>query len=123
MSRFAIGLSRIADRLKDAAAPLGTVSYQPITGPAIDITGKCWIGRTFYSRIQKESGASVQWGDRDYLINVSDLGIEPRRGDRITETVGDVSTVYELHDFFGEGSWRYSDPSKTIYRVHTKEVG
>lgn len=88
------------------------------------------VGRTLFAQTNPGSGAnraSVEWGDRDYLIAVSDLAfagspITPTKGDRITQIVNGVSLVFELTTPTGEPVWRYSDPERTTYRVHCKRV-
>lgn len=89
------------------------------------------VGRTLFSSVSPGTGngrASVEWGDRDYLIRVADLvlngsPITPQKGDQITHTVNGVSLVFELMTPTGEPAWRYSDELRTTYRIHTKRVG
>jgi len=64
---------------------------------------------------------------RDFLINTKDLlssviGTWPRRGDRIIETDGEITFVYELMSIGNEPPWRYSDPFRIKLRIHTKLV-
>lgn len=86
-----------------------------------------WIGNTLFARTLDEPGASVIWGDRDYLIPVASLVIggtatTPQKGDRITETIDGVPVVFELQTPTGEPSWRHSDQDRTRYRIHTKKA-
>jgi hypothetical protein len=65
-------------------------------------------------------GILVRVISRDYFINAEDLTIgQPKAGDRIE----DEGIVYEVNSFGGEPAWRFSDPNRRTYRVHTKEVG
>ena len=93
----------------------------------IDITEadeQAWIGRTAFSS-SRVDGPRIEWGDRDYLIAVaalSDLG-EPAEGDLITETINGTACEFKvLRPDTGEPAWRFSDPTRTRYRVHVKQV-
>lgn len=88
-----------------------------------------WDGRTLFSRQPKEpGGAAAVWGDRDYLFAVSDLvaaGIPgtPQLGDRVTETIGGTAVTFEITTpDTGEPAVRFSDQTRTVWRVHTKRV-
>lgn len=86
------------------------------------------VGRTLFALGPLAgSGAAVVYGDRDYLIHVDDFAITgpatPKDGDRITEVIDGVSLVFEVKPpVTGEPSWRYSDPSRTRFRLHCKRV-
>lgn len=93
---------------------------------AVQIEGlTAWVGRTrFAQSAPLPGGASLIWGDRDYLIAVGDLTLgEPAEGDRIEETIEGVACVFEcMVPDTGEPAWRYSDSSRTLYRLHMKQV-
>lgn len=80
-------------------------------------------GRTLFAGLS-EQAVAVQWGERDYLIEVADLVLNgsattPQRGDRITEG----SDVWELASpQTEEACWRYSDQGRTAFRCHVKRV-
>ena len=86
------------------------------------------IGRTLM-KIEDGYGAiHMQWTDRDFLISPADLilagsVITPERGDTIRETVGTKIYTYEVNAPGGEPAWRWSDPHRSLYRIHTKEIG
>lgn len=94
---------------------------------SVTLTG--WVGRTAFAQLPGSgSGAAVIWGDRDYLIPVSDLvlggsAVTPQRGDRISETIDGVSLTFEVLAPGTEPAWRYSDAGRQTYRVHCKKVG
>ena len=93
---------------------------------AVSATLTAVVGRTVFSR-NTPNGAAVEIGERDYLINVADLvlsgsAVEPVKGDRITEVINGISLVFEIVPPLGEPAWRYSDPSRTKYRLHMKKV-
>ena len=87
-----------------------------------------WIGSTVFQRNQMDPGAAVIWGDRDYLILVADLILGgslsvPKVGDRITETIAGVATVFEIMPpDNNEPAWRLADQMRTAYRLHVKRV-
>lgn len=119
-------LSRLLQRSASPATSQGpvTLTYHPLDNPTgeIDLTGKAWVGRTVFSRLNKEGGAAVVFGDRDYMVPVAELPAEPQRGDRIVETINGVETTFECVEPLGEPAWRYADPGHTLYRVHVKKV-
>lgn len=72
-------------------------------------------------------GTVVRSQVRDYLIAAADLIIhgqaaEPKRGDKIEETVGNQRFIYEVMPLGAEGPWRYSGPGRDTYRVHTRLI-
>ena len=86
------------------------------------------IGRTLMKLDDGYGGVRMQWSDRDFLINPADLVlagslITPERGDTILETVGTKVYSYEVNAPGGEPAWRWSDPHRSLYRIHTKEIG
>jgi hypothetical protein len=88
-----------------------------------------WLGRTLFSRQPAEpGGAAAVWGDRDYLIAVADLAAAgfaglPATGDRIAETIAGAVVVFEVMvPETSEPESRYSDATRTVFRVHTKRV-
>lgn len=97
-----------------------TVAY---TRGATSVTITAVLGRTLFAS-NEEGGPRVEFGDRDYLVNVAALAAlgfgEPRVGDRVT----DAGLTFEVQTpDVGEPAWRYSDPGRTDYRLHTKQVG
>lgn len=85
------------------------------------------VGRTVFAR-NGVSGAAIEFGERDYIIAREDLvlggvAVEPREGDRLTEVIGGLTVVFEVVPPLGEPAWRWSDPTRTAYRIHVKEVG
>lgn len=84
------------------------------------------IGRTVF---ETDNGYGVveRTESRDFLISAVDLvlaGLEtlPQRGDRIRETQGTTTFVYEVMAPGKEPHWRYSDPGRRTLRIHTKHV-
>jgi hypothetical protein len=69
----------------------------------------------------------VRHESRDFLLLAADLVLDgtstlPQRGDRIYESQGDQTYVYEVTAPAKEPCWRYSDPYRKTLRIHTKQV-
>ena len=84
------------------------------------------IGKSEYEQDDGD-GVITRAQVRDFLISTKDLlqspiGTWPRRGDRIIETDGKITFVYELMSIGNEPPWRYSDPFRIKLRIHTKLV-
>ena len=83
------------------------------------------VGKTIF-RIEGD-GILERIESRDYLILTADLVLDdqqtlPERGDRIRETEGSKTFVYEVMAPGKEPHWRYSDPYRKTLRIHTKHV-
>lgn len=79
------------------------------------------FGRTLFNLQDRTSGGKVVWGERDYIIAVSELTAfgMPKQGDRISHG-GEVFEV-SMPDV-NEPHWRYSDNQRTMFRIHTRKV-
>ena len=69
--------------------------------------------------IADESGLTIQGAAKDFLILASQLPYEPEPGDVI---VAD-GRQYEVMPLAGDSCWRWSDPYRKTYRIHTKDIG
>jgi hypothetical protein len=116
------GMAWLASQLKTHVSRL--VIYQRDDAQvAIQAT----VGRTLLKLDDGEGGVVLQWTDRDFLISAADLVLGgsltlPQRGDRIRETLGAVTRVYEVMAPGDEPPWRHSDPYGKVLRIHTKLV-
>lgn len=84
------------------------------------------IGRTEFEQAD-EFGVIHKIEARDYLMLSADLVLAgvpmlPRAGDRIRETDGARTFVYEVMAPGNEPPFRYSDPYRRTLRIHTKHV-
>lgn len=82
------------------------------------------VGRTVFTA-DNGYGLFERAESRDYLVSVDDLadfGV-PLRGDQVLESVGGSVHVFEVMAPGHEPHFRYSDPGRTAYRIHTKHVG
>jgi len=69
--------------------------------------------------IADESGLTITAGVWDFLILAEELGFDPEPGDVIAAN----GRKYEVMNLGGENCWRWSDPYRQTYRIHTKDIG
>ena len=84
------------------------------------------VGKTTFE-VDDGYGVLVRYESRDFLILAADLAIQqqpflPEQGDRIRETQGQATFVYEVTAPGKEPCWRYSDAYRKTLRIHTKQV-
>ena len=99
-----------------------TVTY---TRSSTSLSITAVVGRTVFNSGIDGPGLRIEYGERDYLITASALASlgEPQLGDRITETVGGATRVFEvMQPSSGDPPWRWSDPAMIVYRIHVKQV-
>ena len=85
------------------------------------------IGKTAFEQAD-DAGLIHRVESRDFLIRTADLDLGagptlPRAGDQVRETVGTSVFVYEVNAPGGQPPFRYSDPYRRVFRVHTKHIG
>ncbi len=100
-----------------------TVVYQR-DADAVEIAAT--VGRTEFEQVD-DFGVVHKVQSRDFLVRAADLVLAgaptlPKAGDRIRETVGAQTFVYEVMAPGKEPPWRYSDPYRKALRIHTKHV-
>lgn len=107
---------------------LSQYASRPIVYQRDDVSAElhAMVGKSEYEQDDGE-GVITRAQVRDFLVNTKDLlhstiGTWPRRGDRILETDGDTTFVYELMSIGNEPPWRYSDPFRFKLRLHTKLI-
>jgi len=116
------GAGWLADQLKTHAST--EVVYQR---GADQVAVQATIGKTEFE-IDDGSGVIQRFESRDYLIQTADLKLGgvltlPVAGDRIRETAGDQTLVYEVLAPGNEPHFRFSDPFRKVLRIHAKHVG
>ncbi len=116
------GAAWLADQLKTHAST--EVVYQR---GANQVAVQATIGKTEFE-VDDGAGIIQRVQSRDYLIQAADLQLAglvtlPRAGDRIRESVGEKTFVYEVLAPGNEPPYRYSDPFRKLLRIHTKHVG
>jgi len=85
-----------------------------------DVTVNATYGATRYEQTDA-SGVVLESRVWDFLIAASELTAtgEPRSGDQI---IAD-GQKYELLHVGDDGVWRFSDPFRQVYRIHTRQIG
>lgn len=116
------GSSWLVDKMKTYASV--EVVYER---GAEQVPVKATIGKTEFE-LDDGSGVVVRIHSRDYLIHAADLQLGgapmlPVAGDRIRETQGGTTFVYEVMSPGTEPHYRYSDAFRKLLRIHTKHVG
>jgi len=113
----------MADMLRDGIAWLGQqrvahcsseVIYQR---PPDSYTVNAVYGDT-HVEVADETGMTVVSKVWDFIIQANELSFDPEPGD-IIEADG---RQYEVMNLNGE-CWRWSDPYRTAYRIHTRDTG
>jgi len=72
--------------------------------------------------VADESGLTITAGVWDFLILADAFlqeGFEPEPGDVIAAS----GRRYEVMNLGGQDCWRWSDPYRQTYRIHTKDIG
>ena len=115
------GSSWLADQMKTHASV--DVVYER---GAEQVPLKATIGKTEFE-LDDGSGVVVRIQSRDYLLHAADLQLNgsptlPVAGDRIRETQGDKTFVYEVMAPGNEPHYRYSDTFRKLLRIHSKHV-
>lgn len=115
------GSDWLADQLKTHASRV--VVYRRGVD---EVTVQATIGRTLFE-VDNGFGIVERTESRDFLVPAADLVLAgspalPERGDRIRETQGTTTFVYEVMAPGKEPHWRYSDPYRRTLRIHTKHV-
>lgn len=116
------GQAWLTDQLQEHAAT--EVTYRR---GGEEVTVRAVIGRTLLKLDDGMGGVRMEWTDRDYLIRATDLVLggspaSPQRGDQIREVVGGSTLVFEVLAPEGEPPWRYADPHRQMFRLHTKQI-
>ena len=78
-------------------------------------------GKTDFA-VADESGLTITAHVWDFLILAEDFsqeGFEPEAADVIAAD----GRRYEIMNLAGDGCWRWSDPYRQTYRIHTKDIG
>lgn len=106
------------ETLRDALTACAAVDavYKPLGGGAVPI--KAVAGRTVF-RSTDANGMWTRFETRDFIVPRGLLPSEPQVGDEVEFLGG----AYEVLSPNGEPAWRWSDPFKTAYRIHTKHIG
>lgn len=122
----------MADLLEQGASFLDAQRHAHMTRPvsyargATAIEMHATIGRTEFEQAD-EAGLIHRVESRDFLVRTADLILDgqptlPKAGDRIRETDGTATLVYEVLSPGDEPVFRYSDSYRKALRIHTKHI-
>lgn len=93
-----------------------SIVYSPLSGEVHPLFAT--IGKTLF-RSENEYGVTVRTASVDFIVEASDLGQEPKRGDEIIY----ANRRYEVLAPNNEPCWRWSGTDFKTYRIHTKYIG
>lgn len=93
---------------------------------AQEVPASATVGTTIF-RLDVGPGITERIEARDFLIAATDLAgltgfTQPQRGDRVIEDDATTRQHYEVIAPGHEPVWRWSDPNRACYRIHTKLV-
>jgi len=122
----------LADVLGQGLAWLERQRQQFLTKPVRyrratqEIAASATVGTTIF-RFDVGPGITERIEARDFLIAATDLAAlpafqQPQRGDRVIEDDATTRHHYEVIAPGHEPVWRWSDPNRACYRIHTKLV-
>lgn len=115
------GAQWLADQQAEQCAH--AVTY---TRAGVSATVQALVGASEWE-LPDAGGPALMVTTRDYIIRVADLrlsgaAITPARGDRITESVGGSTEIFEVMAPEGEQHYRHTDQYGYAYRIHTTQV-
>lgn len=119
---LATGATKLAALLKSHAGT--SVTYKRGESQSVSLT--VTVGQTQFEQVDGEGGL-LRWNSRDFLITAADLILSesvtlPVKDDKIVEVGADgVTRTFVVAPVEGENCYRFSDTSRTILRVHTKQ--
>ena len=114
MNMLANGLRWLANKQKAHASV--SIEYRH-KNQSLNINA--WLGQT---RIDTTNEAEINITTHvtDVLIRAVDLPFEPALGDEIMMNGCRYEALELSHQ---EKCWRWSDPFKTVYRIHVRDLG
>lgn len=115
MSFFTDGLKSLEEQRLAHMADSATYSRKNASADVLVTSG------TSAFRTEDDNGFSIVLHTHDFIFAASEIASigEPKRGDRITYN----GFVHEVLNPNNEPCWAWSDEAKTVYRVHTKQIG
>jgi hypothetical protein len=122
----------MGNMLKDKDAWIAKEHHKSCSSPIVYRRGasNCALNATVEIQnydIVREEGAITTWASRDYLFRPQDFFLDgvpaqPRRGDRIEESIGGKKCLYEVMGPGDGPHWEWADEFRNRMRVHTKLV-
>lgn len=117
---LARGMEWLTGQLRQHASQEVTYTLGSLTITAVPAT----IGESTFER-ESQDGLRTDVRSKDFLIPTADLQVdgtpvEPEPGALIT--VPGLGTYEVFTPGGSEPAWRYSDPHRTMLRIHTREI-
>lgn len=112
------GAAWLAGKLSASAGQ--EVSYRRASA---SVTVNATLGSTLLQLGDDQGGVRMERTDRDFIITAADLVLSgaatlPEKGDTILHD----GRTYEVLAPGDEPVWRWSDPHRTLLRIHTKLI-
>ncbi len=104
-----------------------SVDYVRVADPGTTLPLTPWVGRSAFL-LEADFTKRTQWGERDYILSATSLVdasgavVQPQVGDRLTETINDVSHVFEICKDSAATAWRWVDQGRTMLRLHVRRM-
>lgn len=118
MTRFEDAIGRLADRLLERDGR--SVSY---TQASTTVTGITAVPQDEEYSVWDGEGGHTKIQSNDWILKLSDLdGLEPRPGDRVTETRNGVERVYEVMPIDKRPAAEDHDNAGVMVVVHSKRI-
>jgi len=123
----------MSDLLQQGSRWLEDRRHEHLTRPvtyfrgAGSVTLQATVGKTVFDQ-QDQFNVVQRTESRDFLVLAADLVLAgqqtlPQAGDRIVESDGAPSLLYEVVSIGAEPPFRFSDPERATLRIHTKFIG
>lgn len=80
------------------------------------------VGRTAWE-VESGGGRVERVESRDFLVDPTDLPVEPKEGDTIVETIDGIAYRHTIAAPAGTPPVHWADAYRTTLRCHTKLVG
>ena len=114
---FETAATFLAARTQAAAGR--AVSYQQGAGAPVSLVG---TRSAEDEQVIDAEGVYVATRQHSFCFVYSDLGLTPRAGDTITETVASVATTWMAMDRANGKCWAWEDAAKVLIRVWVQEI-
>jgi hypothetical protein len=118
------GAAWLAGQLKQNASVEARYSRGPDS-----VVLRAALGSSLLKLDDGEGGTRIERTDADFIVAAADLVLggataTPERGDRISyaDPAGGGTLQFDVLPYADEPVWRYSDPGRTIVRVHAKQA-
>jgi len=111
------GASWLGEKLQDHVGrtitiDTGTQTFGPITAAVVEHEYEIYDNEGFFTKVLSY----------DWTIVASDLTVTLKPGDRITETLDGVTSIYEIVPLSNRPAVEMQDTSNIILKIHTKKV-